>query len=127
MAWLLYGSRSTKSNILCINTQNQAGIALSRFLLTRAVLGKSVAELSALQNALPSLSTEEDMATGTAWLNKCSVSTLMGTKPNKRNKPGQPELHQGCICCWCDTASQSGFQTHGTFLKRHILYWCSEG
>lgn len=78
MAWLLYGSKSTKSLILCISTRHQAGIALSRFFLTRAVLGKSVAELSALQKALPSLNTEE--ATGTAWLNKCSASTLMGKK-----------------------------------------------
>lgn len=45
--------KAKKSNILCISAQHQAGIALSRFFLTRAVLGKSVAESSALQRHFP--------------------------------------------------------------------------
>lgn len=114
MAQFLYGSKSTKSNILCISTRHQAGIALSRFLLTRAVLGKSVAELSALQKALPSLSTEENTATGTAWLNKCSASTLMGTKPNKRG----PSINLDSLS-YIRVAFAAGVTLHLRVASRH--------
>lgn len=116
MAWLLYGSKSSKSNILCISAQHQAGSALTRLFLTRAVLGKSVVEFSALQKALPSLSTD---GTGAAWLNNCSDSTLMGKKKKQNNKRG-PSINLDSLSYLGD-AFIEGVTLHFRVASRHTV------